>query len=142
MNIQELYTKISLLKFRSIYERAVKTYALEMLNKCIKGEHDNVTAETDVKNLNVGILVSNVHGERFKLVELWGDHERALARSVVCDACFGAVFLVSNVDIANRLYPKAQRTKRLIESDKPMTDQSEAVWEAISLIRNTILKTI
>ena len=55
------------------------------------------------------------------------------AKNIVRRACYGAMFLVSNEDIANRLFTKAEKANAKLY-ENAMESQVEAVWYAIGLL--------
>lgn len=105
--------------------RGVKQYMLEILKKLMDGDSEGVDGDTPLKNLNLLHVTHHCDGDKYLISDRTKD-----AKEIVRRACYGAMFLVSNEDIANRLYTKAQKANRRMY-ENAMERQIEAVWTAL-----------
>ena len=128
MKVFEILNCVKGLKYRDKWHQGVKAYAVEMLEKICKGDHEEANKDTEFSELRLNHVTHHCDGYKFKLSDRTKD-----AKEIVSRACFGAMFLVSNEDIANRLYTKREKAcKRNYEN--AMEAQVKAVWWACGLI--------
>jgi len=110
------------------FQRGVREYMIEMLKKLKDGDHEEVNGETPINKLTLAHLTHHCDGSNILITERSKE-----AKEIVRRACYGAMFLVSNEDIANRLFTKAEKANaRMYEN--AMESQVEAVWAAIGLL--------
>ena len=110
------------------FQRGVREYMIEMLKKLKDGDHEEVNGATPINKLHLGHLTHHCDGHKFLLTERSKE-----AKEIVRRACYGAMFLVSNEDIANRLFTKAEKANAKMY-ENAMERQVEAVWAAVGLI--------
>ena len=110
------------------FQRGVREYMIEMLKKLKDGDHEEVNGATPINKLHLGHLTHHCDGDKFLLTERSKE-----AKEIVRRACYGAMFLVSNEDIANRLFTKDEKANAKMY-ENAMESQVEAVWAAIGLI--------
>lgn len=111
------------------FQRGVREYMIEMLKKLKDGDHEEVNGATPINKLHLGHLTHHCDGHKFLLTERSKD-----AKEIVRRACYGAMFLVSNEDITDRLYIKRDKACKR-EYERAMDCQVGAVWEALELIK-------
>jgi hypothetical protein len=110
------------------FMRGVREYLIEMLKKLKDGDHEEVNGETPIDKLTLAHLTHHCDGANI----LVSDRSKE-AKNIVRRACYGAMFLVSNEDIANRLFTKAEKANAKLY-ENAMESQVEAVWYAIRLL--------
>ena len=128
MKVFEILNVVKGLKYRDQWHKGVKAYAVEMLEKLCNGDQEDVTKDTEYSELSIGHVTHHSDGFKFKASDRTKD-----AKEIVSRACYGAMFLVSNEDIANRLYTKREKAC-LYKLENAMEAQIKAVWWAIGLI--------
>ena len=129
MKLSEILATLKTLKFRDKWHKGILTYAVEMVEKLCNGDQENVTKDTEYSEISIGHVTHHCDGYKFKASDRTKD-----AKEIVRRACYGAMFLVSNEDITNRLYIKRDKACKR-EYERAMDCQVGAVWEALELIK-------
>lgn len=128
MKVFEILNTVEGLKYRDKWHQGVKVYAVEILKKLCNGDQEDVTKDTEYSEISIGHVTHHSDGYKFKASDRTKD-----AKEIVSRACYGAMFLVSNEDIANRLYTKREKACHY-KLENAMEAQIKAVWWAIGLI--------
>jgi len=129
MKVFEILAILKTLKFRDKWHKGILTYAVEMMEKLCNGDQEGVTKDTEYSEISIGHVTHHCDGYKFKASDRTKD-----AKDIVRRACYGAMFLVSNEDICNRLYTKRDKACNR-EYERAMDCQIGAVWEALELIK-------
>lgn len=128
MKVFEILNIVEGLKYRDKWHQGVKVYAVEILKKLCNGDQEDVTKDTEYSAITIGHVTHHSDGYKFEVSDRTKD-----AKEIVSRACYGAMFLVSNEDIANRLYTKREKACHY-KLENAMEEQIKAVWWAIGLI--------
>ena len=128
MNVLEILNVVKGLKYRDQWHKGVKAYAVEMVEKLCNGDQEDVNQSTEFEDLRIIHITHHSDGSKFTLA-----NRSKEAKEIVGRACYGAMFLVSNEDIANRLYTKREKACHY-KYENAMEEQIIAVWWAIGLI--------
>lgn len=128
MKVFEILNTVEGLKYRDKWHKGVKVYAVEMLKKLCNGDQEDVDKFTNFEDLRIIHVTHHSDGSQFTLA-----NRSKEAKDIVARACYGAMFLVSNEDIANRLYTKREKACHY-KLENAMEAQIKAVWWAIGLI--------
>jgi hypothetical protein len=136
MKVFEILNAVKHLNRRSKWDKGVKAYAIDLLERVVNlyqadGVKGAATADqfTDYEQLTLRHAMQHNNAEKYK----WSDRSPE-AKAVVSACSEGAVFLVSNEDIANRLLTKRQKAC-LRTYCLGTAHQTRALWEALDLIR-------
>lgn len=128
MKVCEILNVVRKIKFRDKWHKGIIAYAVEMLENICNGGHEEVNKDTVFSDLRLNHFTHNADGSKFNLIDRSKD-----AKEIVRRSCFGAVFLVSNEDICNRLYTKRDKANKH-EYERAMDCQVTAVWDALEVI--------
>lgn len=136
MTIKELYIKIKGMRpERSTFGRAVVGYALEMLENVLDGNYSDVSATSDVSELEVSHLLNHCEGE-IPMHRKWSSEEWGKISRLCSDASYGGNFLIYDDDLLENLYPPSKRTASA--RNNCLEKQASALRKAIVLIHNRI----
>lgn len=121
MKVFEILNAVKHLNRRSNWDKGVKAYAIDLLERV-------ADSFTDYVQLTLRHAMQHRDAGKYK----WSDRSPE-AKTVVSECSEGAVFLVSNEDIANRLLTKRQKACQRTYC-QGTAHQTRALWEALDLI--------
>lgn len=129
-SVKEAYASIESERIpHECYRRGVRAYALGILKKLMDGDSEAANGDTPLNELNLMHVTHHCDGDKYPITDRSKE-----AKEIIRRACYGAMFLVSNEDIANRLYTKAQKANRRMY-ENAMESQVEAVWDALGVLK-------
>lgn len=134
MKVIDLYNFVKKRKTaRSTFDRAVRGYAIEMLESIIDKQYRDVNGDSDVSQVKISHLLNHADGDFLSLVGKATKEQWAKVRSLCHEASYGGNFLVYTEDVMENLYPKSMRTNARRETC--LDKQATALVKAIVLLR-------
>ena len=134
MKVIDLYNFVKDRKTpRSTFDRAVRGYAIEMLESIIDKQYRDVNGDSDLSKVNIAHLLNHCDGNFLPLTEKSTPEQWAKVKSLAHEASYGGNFLVYTDDVMKNLYPPSKRTPRREETC--LDKQATALVKAIVLLR-------